>query len=89
MILKTLDITQQKTAIPERWKPNKMRPVLSQITTQIEFLGCGTWMGKVGKASLRRGNPGRSKQVEFTGQSTGEERATEIENSRDLQKATL
>lgn len=31
MILKTLDIMKQRAVIPERWKTDKMRPMLSQI----------------------------------------------------------
>ena len=33
MILKTLDIMQQRTEIPERWKTNELKLMLPQITT--------------------------------------------------------
>ena len=31
IILKTLDIIQTRTVIPEKWKTNEMKPMLSQI----------------------------------------------------------
>lgn len=94
--IKTLDIRQQRTGIPERSKinevGNKMAPSFLpggnlQTTAQEE----GIQMGPRGLPEVRKWiwESRKAKTAKFTEQSTGEERATQMESYGVLQQGPL
>lgn len=82
MILKTLDIIQQRTVIPERWKTNELKPMLYPRLAREESFRTVVRGDITQEEPLwveeMKPRPGRQKQLEFIRSSTGEKRATAI-----------
>lgn len=82
VILKTLDIIQQRTVIPERWKTNELKPMLYPRLAREESFRTVVRGDITQEEPLwveeMKPRPGRQKQLEFIRSSTGEKRATAI-----------
>lgn len=95
MVVKALDTRQQRTVIPEQWETNKVNPKIVPVYCIKSFQAQRQEREprKCLENSLSwgdgAGSPGKPKQLGFTGQSSGEERALQKRCSEDVLRIHL